>query len=97
MRSVCIRKSSVKKIADSTDKPLYDIMHQKMQTAYGKRIGKIRSRTVEPVLGTRINFLNMKRVNARGIKQANKQVILAALCYNLKKYLKFIRKKQNAL
>jgi IS5 family transposase len=93
LRSTCIGKSSVKKIADSTDKPLYDIMHQKMQTAYGRRMGKIRSRTVEPVLGTLINFLNMKRINARGIKGANKQVILAALCYNLKKYLKFISKK----
>jgi transposase len=93
LRSTCIGKSSVKKIADSTDKPLYNIMHQKMQTAYGKRMGRIRSKTVEPVLGTLINFLNMKRVNARGIEQANKQVIMAALCYNLKKYLKFISKK----
>jgi len=31
----------------------------------------------------------MKRVNTRGIKQANKHVMMAALCYNLKKLLKF--------
>ena len=93
LRSTCIGAASVKKIADSTDKPLYDKMHQKMQTAYGKRMGKVRSKTVEPVLGTLINFMNMKRVNARGIAQANKQVIMAALAYNLKKYLKFIGKK----
>jgi hypothetical protein len=36
-----------------------------------------------------INFLNMKRVNTRGIRQANKHVLMAALCYNLKKYMKF--------
>jgi hypothetical protein len=35
----------------------------------------------------------MKRVNTRGIKQANKHVLMAALTYNLKKYLKFITKK----
>ncbi|MDX6182561.1 IS1182 family transposase, partial [Flavobacterium sp. Fl-77] len=38
-------------------------------------------------------FTNMKRVNTRGIKQANKHVLMAALTYNLKKYLKFITKK----
>ncbi len=66
-------------------------MHDKMQTAYAKRISRIRSKTVEPVLGTLINYLNMKRVNTRGIKQANKHVMMAALCYNLKKLLNFTK------
>ncbi|WAC39834.1 hypothetical protein [Pedobacter sp. SL55] len=35
----------------------------------------------------------MKRVNTRGIANANKHVLMAALTYNLKKYLKFISKK----
>ena len=35
----------------------------------------------------------MKRVNTRGIKNANKHVLMASLTYNLKKYLKFIVKK----
>lgn len=64
-------------------------MHDKMQTTYAKRMSRIRSKTVEPVLGTLINFLGMKRVNTRGIKQANKHVMMAALCYNLKKLLCF--------
>ena len=46
-----------------------------------------RGSTVEPVLGTMLNFLNPKRVNTRGIKQANKHVMMAALTYNLKKLL----------
>ena len=54
---------------------------------------RVRSKTVEPVIGTLVNFTNMKRVNTRGIKQANKHVLMAALTYNLKKYLKFITKK----
>jgi len=68
-------------------------MHEKMQTLYAKRIMKRRSSTVEPVLGTLINFLNMKRINTRGTQQANKHVLMAAACYNLKKYLKFIQRK----
>ena len=64
-----------------------------MQTAYARKMIRIRSKTVEPVLGTLINFLNMKRVNTRGIKQANKHVMMAALCYNLKKLLYFNKRK----
>jgi transposase len=89
LRSECIGKSNFKSINDTIDKPLYDKMHHKMQTPYAKRITRIRSCTVEPVLGTLINFMNMKRVNTRGLKQANKHVMMAAIAYNLKKYLRF--------
>lgn len=61
-------------------------------------MGRIRSKTVEPVLGTLLNFMGMRIVNTRGIKQANKHnlsrlsgILMASLCYNLKKYLNFIR------
>ena len=69
-------------------------MHKKLNQnrAYSNKIVKIRSATVEPVLGTLINFLNMKKINSRGMAQANKHVLMAALTYNLKKFLKFERK-----
>ena len=91
LKTVCIGKNSSKKITDVVDKIYYDQMHEKMQTRYAKKLSKIRKSTVEPVLGTLINFLNMKRVSSRGIEQASKHVIMAALCYNLKKYMKFIQ------
>jgi hypothetical protein len=56
-------------------------------------MSRTRSKTVEPVIGTLVNFTNMKRVNTRGIKNANKHVLMASLTYNLKKYLRFIVKK----
>ena len=93
LRATCIGKSDFKVITESTEKPLYDAMYQKMQTAYAKRITKIRSKTVEPVLGTLINFTNMRRVNSRGIEQASKHVLMAALSYNLKKYMKWSTRK----
>ena len=91
----CGKKTNFKKIDDSIHKGLYDKMHQRLTQSpgYAKRMAKIRSKTVEPVLGTLINFLNMKRVNTRGIQQANKHVLMAAMAYNLKKYLKFIGKR----
>ncbi len=81
LRSVCIGKSDFKKIDDSVDKPFYDRMHQRLQTAKAKRMKKLRSSTAEPVLGTLVNYLNMRRVNTRGIRQANKCMLMAAVAY----------------
>ena len=97
LKSVCIGRNSSKKITDTLDKPFYDQMHEKMQTRYAKKLSKIRKSTVEPVLGTLINFLNMRRVNSRGIEQASKHILMAALCYNLKKYIKFIQRKTKTI
>ena len=54
---------------------------------------KKRQSTVEPVIGSLVNYTGMKRVNTKGLEQANKCVTLAAVVYNLKKLLKFIRKR----
>lgn len=89
LRAQCIGKSDFKKIDDTVDKPLYDRMHQRLQTQKAKGMKKLRSSTVEPVLGTLINYLNLRRVNTRGIRQANKCMLMSAIAYNLKKLLKF--------
>jgi len=94
LRSKCIGKSDFKKIDDSVDKPLYDRMHARLQTKKAKRMKKLRSATVEPVLGTLVNYLNMRRVNTRGIRQANKCMLMAAIAYNLKKLMKFSEQKR---
>jgi hypothetical protein len=51
----------------------------------------------QPVLGTLINFLGMRRINTRGIKLANKCMIMAAIAYNIKKALKFKVRKVKAM
>lgn len=91
----CGRATKFKKIDDSIHKEYYDRMHKKLtkNREYAKRISRIRSKTVEPVLGTLLNFMGMRRVNTRGIKQANKHIMMAAMAYNLQKYLRFITKK----
>lgn len=91
----CGKSTKFKKIDDSVNKEYYDRMHKKLteNREYAKKISRIRSKTVEPVLGTLLNFMNMRRVNTRGIKQANKHILMAALAYNLQKYLRFITKK----
>jgi transposase len=98
LRSVCIGKSASKKITVTMDKALYDEMQARMETAKGKRMMKLRQSTVEPVLGTLVNFLGMKRLNTIGIEQACKCMLAAASAYNLKKLLKFcVNKAETAI
>jgi transposase len=82
-------KYSFKQISVTTDKALYDKMHERMQSAKARVMSKKRSSTVEPVLGTLLNFMGMRRVWTRGIKAANKFMIGAAIAYNLKKWLNY--------
>lgn len=88
LRTTCIGgKADYKKIEETVDKPLYDEMHQRLQTPYAKKMKKLRQATVEPVLGTLINFMGLRRIWTRGLKNANKFMLGAAAAYNLKKWL----------
>lgn len=88
IREQCTGRSSAKRITHTVDKPLYDQMLERMQTNKAMRMRKLRQSTAEPVLGTLINFLGMGRLNTRGIEQAGKCMLMAAISYNLKKLLK---------
>lgn len=94
-KECCGEKTNLKKIEHSIHREYYDRMHLKLteNKKYAQRMSRLRSSTVEPVLGTLLNFLNMKQVNTKGIDLANKHVLMAALSYNLKKYMKFVNKK----
>ena len=68
-------------------------MHARLQTNYAKKMKKLRSATVEPVLGTLINFMGTRRIWTRGMSGANKFMIAAAVAYNLKKWLNYKSRK----
>ena len=93
IRSQCIGKSSHKTIAVTVDKELFEKMHNRLQTATARRMKKLRSSTVEPVLGTLVNFLGMRRVQTKGIELADKCMTMAAIAYNIKKVLKWQNRK----
>lgn len=75
-------------VRETIDKPYYTVMHERMQTDYGQRMMKVRQSTVEPVIGTLVNFTGIGRVYTKGIALVNKCVTLAAIAYNLKKMIK---------
>ena len=93
LKNQCIGKSQHKTIAVTVEKDLFDKMHSRLQTPMAKRMKKLRSSTVEPVLGTLVNFLGMRRVYTKGISLAGKCMTMAAIAYNLKKLMKWQSKK----
>ncbi len=93
LKSTCLGKTqSYKTISHSQEKPLYDQINERMQTSYAKKLRRLRQSTAEPVIGTLVNFLAMKRIRTIGIQQANKYLIGAAVAYNIKKWMKWQNK-----
>jgi transposase len=88
LKKGCANAKGFKKLTDSMDKPLYEYMQQRVESRKGKQMKLLRSSTVEPVLGSLINDTGLKRLNTKGVKQANKCMLMAATAYNLKKLLK---------
>ncbi len=95
IKATCIGKSHEKKISITAYKAEYDRNNQRIKK--NKWHKKKRMSTVEPVFGTLINFLGMSKVNTRGIEQANKCMLTAAVAYNLKKLLKFTKPKRTTM
>jgi transposase len=94
LRKNCISdKAKQKKIQRSYYTPLYEAAKERTQSTKGRKMRRKRSSTVEPVWGTLMNFMAAKRINARGLSAANKVLIMAAACYNLKKWMRFITTK----
>lgn len=89
LKDTCTVHTSKKTlITETVDRPFYVKMHLRMQTNKARRLMKQRQSTVEPVIGTLVNYLGMKRVNTKGLLNANKCLTMAAVAYNLKKLLK---------
>jgi len=84
-RDTCIGDKKYMAVRVTIDKPYYDQMHIRMQSKKATRLMKIRQSTVEPVIGTLVDYLGMRKVYSRGLDQANKYLTIAAVAYNIKK------------
>ncbi|MBL6446850.1 transposase [Fulvivirga sp. 29W222] len=89
IRSSCIGKSNQKMITETLSRPLFQQMDQRVKSRKGQRMKKKRHSSVEPVIGTLVNYLNIKQLKTIGLLSANKCLIMSAIAYNLKKLIKF--------
>ena len=92
IKKACLKKSQEKRITITYYKEEYERNIARINSKRGKYMKAKRQSTVEPVFGTLTQFRGLRKINTIGIQQANKVMHLAAMAYNLKKYLKFTSK-----
>jgi len=88
----CLGMSNEKRIRITAYKEEYDRAKERANSNKGIIMKKVRQSTVEPVFGTLINFIGMRKINARGIEQANKVMLMAGTAYNLQKLMRYVQK-----
>jgi transposase len=93
IKSACVGKAPEKRITITAYNEEYQRAIARVNSKRGRALKVKRSSTVEPVFGTLTEFMALRKVNTRGISNANKGMLMAAMAYNLKKYLKFTQKR----
>lgn len=94
LKAKCLGKTAKeKKFSVTYYREEYERNIERIKSKQGKYMKRKRQSTVEPVFGTLKEYMGLRKINTIGIKQANKQMQMAAIAYNLKKYLKFTQKR----
>ena len=88
----CIGKGTEKRFSVIYHREEYERTIARVNSPKGQYMKRRRHATVEPVFGVLTQYLGMRKVMTKGIHNANKQFMMAAIAYNLKKYLKFENK-----
>ena len=88
-KTQCTGKAPEKRIAVTIYKNEYERAINRIKSKRGRYMKTKRQSTVEPVFGTFTQFLGLRKINTRGIENANKCMHMSAVAYNLKKFLKF--------
>lgn len=95
LKADCIGKLHEKRISITAYREEYERNNERLKS--NPKHKSQRMSTVEPVFGTLINFLGMRKVNTRGRSAANKCMLMSATVFNLKKLLKIGKKPINKM
>jgi transposase len=83
------KKAKEKRLHHTPYKAHYDRMLERLATRVGQRMRRLRASTVEPVLGSLITYYGLRHISKKRQAGAAKVMYVAAMAYNLKKYLRF--------
>jgi hypothetical protein len=88
LKSSCIQDRHYKKITRTAYDEQYQRAYLRQQSKRGKQMKKLRQSTVEPVFGSLTQYYGLNKIGVLGKAGANKVMLMAAIAFNLKKYLK---------
>lgn len=97
LKEQCIGKQHECRLRVTIYKDYYDKAIKRVKSSTGRRMKYLRQSTVEPVFGSLINYYAMAKVNTRGLESAHKSMLMAAIAYNIKKYMKFDTRNCNVM
>jgi transposase len=90
IRKSCIAGTAKEKRLHHTPyKGEYEQIQSRLNTKEGKALVRKRATTVEPVLGSLIEYYGLAKITVRSKASAGKVMLMAAMAYNLKKYMAY--------
>ncbi len=88
MKPQCAPKTKCKKIARTIYDEPYLRAYARQHSERGWQMKRLRQSTVEPVFGSLTQFYGLRKIGVLGKAGAHKVMLMAAIAFNLKKYLK---------
>ncbi len=88
MKAQCVPKTKSKKITRTIYDEQYLRAYARQHSERGKRMKNLRQSTVEPVFGSLTQFYGLRKIGVLGKAGAHKVMLMAAIAFNLQKYLK---------
>lgn len=92
MQQACTKNRKAKRFTITVHKSAYDQAKVRQASKIGRMMKNKRQSTVEPVFGTLTQYLGLRKINTRGLDKANKVMLMSAMAYNIKKYMKFVER-----
>lgn len=88
MKSTCAPNVNCRKITRTIYDEQYLRAYSRQHSKRGKQMKKLRQSTVEPVFGSLTHYYGLRKIGVLGKAGAHKVMLMAAIAFNLKKYLK---------
>ena len=84
----CVPNIPCRKITKTVYDEQYLRAYARQHSRRGKQMKKLRQSTVEPVFGSLTQYYGLNKIGVLGKAGAHKVMLMAAIAFNLKKYLK---------
>jgi transposase len=88
MKSTCVPNKTWRQITRTVFDEQYLRAYSRQHSKMGKQMKKLRQSTVEPVFGSLTHYYGLRKIGVLGQAGAHKVMLMAAIAFNLKKYLK---------
>jgi hypothetical protein len=88
MKANCAPNTPCRKITKTVYDQQYLRAYARQHSWRGRQMKKLRQSTVEPVFGSLTQYYGLRKIGVLGKAGAHKVMLMAAIAFNLKKYLK---------